>query len=441
MKIVKAEVFVTCPGRNFVTLKITTEDGITGLGDATLNGRELSVASYLQDHLCPQLIGRDAHRIEDIWQFFYKGAYWRRGPVTMSAISAVDMALWDIKAKAANMPLYQLLGGASREGVMVYCHTTGHSIDEALDDYARHQELGFKAIRVQCGIPGMKTTYGMSKGKGLAYEPATKGQWPEEQLWSTEKYLDFMPKLFDAVRNKFGFNEHLLHDMHHRLTPIEAARFGKSIEDYRMFWMEDPTPAENQEFTIAANVTGHGQPTENDTVLVYGAGPIGLTIVQVLKGVYNVKNVIVADRIDERLEKAKESGADWAINNSQTPLGEIFAEKGIKPTLIIDAACHPSILKEAVTLASPAARIVLMGFSSEPSEVIQQGITGKELSIFSSRLNANKFPVVIDWLSKGLIKPEKLITHTFDFQHVADAISLFEQDQKHCCKVLLTFSE
>ena len=123
MKIVKAEVFVTCPGRNFVTLKITTEDGITGLGDATLNGRELSVASYLQDHLCPQLIGRDAHRIEDIWQFFYKGAYWRRGPVTMSAISAVDMALWDIKAKAANMPLYQLLGGASREGVMVYCHT------------------------------------------------------------------------------------------------------------------------------------------------------------------------------------------------------------------------------------------------------------------------------------------------------------------------------
>ena len=247
MKIVGAEVFVTCPGRNFVTLKITTEDGITGLGDATLNGRELSVASYLKDHVCPQLIGRDAHRIEDIWQFFYKGAYWRRGPVTMSAISAVDMALWDIKAKAANMPLYQLLGGASREGVMVYCHTTGHTVDDVLEDYARHKEMGFKAIRVQCGVPGMKTTYGMSKGKGLAYEPATKGQWPEEQLWSTEKYLDFTPKLFAAVRDKFGFNEHLLHDMHHRLTPIEAARFGKSIEQYRLFWMEDPTPAENQE--------------------------------------------------------------------------------------------------------------------------------------------------------------------------------------------------
>ncbi|MBD4640404.1 bifunctional D-altronate/D-mannonate dehydratase, partial [Xanthomonas citri pv. citri] len=86
---------------------------------------------------------------------------------------------WDIKAKAANMPLYQLLGGASREGVMVYCHTTGHTIDDVLEDYARHKEMGFKAIRVQCGVPGMKTTYGMAKGKGLAYEPATKGAWPE----------------------------------------------------------------------------------------------------------------------------------------------------------------------------------------------------------------------------------------------------------------------
>ncbi|OCG35154.1 bifunctional D-altronate/D-mannonate dehydratase [Gilliamella sp. Gris1-4] len=208
---------------------------------------KLAVASYLKDHLCPQLIGRDPHQIEDIFQYFYKGAYWRRGPVTMSAISAIDMALWDIKGKLANMPLYQLLGGASRTGVMVYCHTTGSSIDEALDDYAKHKEMGFKAIRVQCGIPGMKTTYGQSKGKNLAYEPATRGNYPEEQYWATEKYLDFMPKLFDAVRSKFGFNEHLLHDMHHRLTPIEAARFGKSIEDYRLFWMEDPTPAENQE--------------------------------------------------------------------------------------------------------------------------------------------------------------------------------------------------
>ncbi|HEY0085613.1 MAG TPA: bifunctional D-altronate/D-mannonate dehydratase, partial [Allosphingosinicella sp.] len=124
-KIIAARTIVTCPGRNFVTLKIETEDGVTGVGDATLNGRELAVESYLSDHIIPCLIGRDAHRIEDIWQYLYKGAYWRRGPVTMSAIAAVDVALWDIKAKVAGLPLYQLLGGASRTGVMVYGHANG----------------------------------------------------------------------------------------------------------------------------------------------------------------------------------------------------------------------------------------------------------------------------------------------------------------------------
>src|ERR1700716_1282407 len=130
MKITDAKVIVCSPGRNFVTLKIMTEDGIYGLGDATLNGRELAVASYLRDHLVPLLIGRDARRIEDIWQYMYKGAYWRRGPVTMTAIAAVDTALWDIKAKSLNTPLYHLLGGASREAVLVYGHASGADIEE-----------------------------------------------------------------------------------------------------------------------------------------------------------------------------------------------------------------------------------------------------------------------------------------------------------------------
>src|SRR6266702_6526315 len=131
MKIVDAKVIVCCPGRNFVTLKIITEDGIHGLGDATLNGRELSVASYLTDHIVPLLIGRDARRIEDLWQYLYRGAYWRRGPVTMSAIAAVDVALWDIKAKALNTPVYNLLGGQSRQGCLVYTHANGADIQEA----------------------------------------------------------------------------------------------------------------------------------------------------------------------------------------------------------------------------------------------------------------------------------------------------------------------
>ncbi|MEZ5647619.1 MAG: D-galactonate dehydratase family protein [Alphaproteobacteria bacterium] len=245
MKIKDARVIVTCPGRNFVTLKILTDEGIYGLGDATLNGRELSVASYLTDHVIPCLIGRDARRIEDIWQYLYRGAYWRRGPITMSAIAAVDTALWDIKAKAANMPLYQLLGGCSREGVMVYGHANGRDIEETVDRVSEYLGLGYKAIRAQCGIPGLESTYGVSKDK-MFYEPAD-ADLPTENLWSTEKYLDHTPKLFEKLRSKFGFDPHLLHDVHHRLTPIEAARLGKSFEPYRLFWMEDATPAENQE--------------------------------------------------------------------------------------------------------------------------------------------------------------------------------------------------
>src|SRR5246500_5856752 len=144
MRITDAKVIICSPGRNFVTLKILTEDGLYGLGDATLNGRELAVASYLSDHVVPLLIGRDARRIEDTWQYLYRGAYWRRGPVTMAAIGAVDTALWDIKAKAANMPLYQLLGGASRTGVMVYGHANGRDIEQTVDEVLRYAEMGYK---------------------------------------------------------------------------------------------------------------------------------------------------------------------------------------------------------------------------------------------------------------------------------------------------------
>jgi len=243
-KITAARVIVTCPGRNFVTLKIETSDGVHGVGDATLNGRELAVASYLTDHVIPCLIGRDAHQIEDIWQYLYKGAYWRRGPVTMAAIAAVDMALWDIKAKIAGLPLYQLLGGACRTGVMVYGHANGATIEETLDNAQAYAEQGYKAIRLQSGVPGLKGVYGVSKDK-FFYEPADS-DLPTESLWSTEKYLRSAPGLFEAARDKLGWDLHLLHDVHHRLTPIEAGRLGKDLEPYRPFWMEDAAPAENQ---------------------------------------------------------------------------------------------------------------------------------------------------------------------------------------------------
>jgi mannonate dehydratase len=245
MKIVAAKVILCSPDRNFVTLKIETDEGVYGLGDGTLNGREMAVAAYLTEHVIPCLIGRDPFQIEDIWQYLYRGAYWRRGPVTMSAIAAVDVALWDIKAKALKTPLYNLLGGKSREGVLVYTHANGADVAAAVDSVQEHAAMGYLAVRAQCGVPGVASSYGVPKA-GKPYEPAERGL-PGESLWSTERYMNFVPKLFDAVRRTCGEDLHLLHDVHHRLTPIEAARVGKSLEPYHLFWMEDPTPAENQE--------------------------------------------------------------------------------------------------------------------------------------------------------------------------------------------------
>ena len=245
MKITDARVIVTCPGRNFVTLKLLTDEGVHGVGDATLNGRELSVASYLRDHVIPCLLDRDPRRIEDTWQYLYRGAYWRRGPVTMRAIAAVDVALWDIKAKLANMPLYELLGGRSREGVLVYGHANGEDIEATVRAVQRYLELGYKAIRAQCGVPGLSATYGVSKGD-LHYEPADSFL-PREIVWDSRAYLTLVPRLFSRLRDTYGEEVQLLHDAHHRLTPLEAAQLGKALEPQRLFWLEDVTPAENQE--------------------------------------------------------------------------------------------------------------------------------------------------------------------------------------------------
>jgi mannonate dehydratase len=245
MRITSARLIVCSPDRNFVTLKIETDEGIYGLGDATLNGRELAVASYLEEHVLPCLIGRDPFAIEDIWQYLYRGAYWRRGPVTMTAISAVDVALWDIKGKALRTPVYNLLGGRSRQGVLVYAHANGADIPSAVESTKKLIGEGYLAVRVQCGVPGVASSYGVPKGS-KPYEPAERGL-PSENLWSTERYLNFVPQLFKALRNEVGEDIHLLHDVHHRLTPIEAARLGRALEPYHLFWLEDPTPAENQE--------------------------------------------------------------------------------------------------------------------------------------------------------------------------------------------------
>ena len=250
MKITDAQVFIGGPGKNYVTLKIMTDQGVYGLGDATLNNRETLPASYLQDYLVPNLIGMDPRNSEDIWQFFYRGAYFRRGPIAMAAFGAIDMALWDIKGKLAGMPVYQLLGGKSRDGAMVYAHASGADLEDLMGSISRYVEQGYKAVRVQCGIPGMPTAgYGVNTEKGGDTDFITdfSGVRPKVEIWDTERYMRYMPDALAEIRDRFGPELKILHDVHHRLTPREAAQFAKAVEPVGLYWLEDPTPAEDQD--------------------------------------------------------------------------------------------------------------------------------------------------------------------------------------------------
>ena len=128
---------------------------------------------------------------------------------------------------------------------MVYGHANGKTVEETIEAAQRYKDEGYKAVRLQSGIPGLASTYGVSKDK-LFYEPAD-ADLPTENVWSTVKYMRTVPELFKAARDALGWDIHLLHDVHHRLTPIEAGRLGKDLEPYRLFWLEDAVPAENQE--------------------------------------------------------------------------------------------------------------------------------------------------------------------------------------------------
>ena len=242
MKITDVRVIVTCPGRNFVLLKIVTDEGLHGCGDGTLNGRELAVAECLREHIAPLLIGRDPDRIEDTWQYLFRGAYWRGGPVLNSALAAVDLALWDIKGKRAGLPLYSLLGGRTREGALAYTHATGETFQEVTDNARALMAKGFKVVRCQVAIPGVAGSYGSGRGNAHSGEAL-----PYEEIWEPRPYLQTIPRLFSHLREELGGEVELFHDVHERLTPIQAARLGNELEPYHLFFLEDPLRPEHKE--------------------------------------------------------------------------------------------------------------------------------------------------------------------------------------------------
>lgn len=236
---------LTAPeGIPLVVVKIeTSEPGLYGVGCATFTQRYLAVATAIQEYLRPFLIGKDPQRIEDIWCSAMVSSYWRNGPVLNNALSGVDQALWDIKGKLAGMPVYDLLGGKCREAAAVYRHADGRDEREVGENVARFIEQGFRYIRCQLG------GYGGKNQKIVSPEGALPGAY-----YDPDAYARSVPRLFEYVRDKFGWEIEVLHDIHERLSPIEAIRLAKQLEPYRLFFLEDAlAPEDNEWFRTMRN--------------------------------------------------------------------------------------------------------------------------------------------------------------------------------------------
>jgi mannonate dehydratase len=238
MKITEVRTFLTCPVRNYVLVKILTDEGVYGVGEGSMNSSEQAVAATLE-HSSQWLIGHDPFRTEDLWQMLYRNTYWRGGPVFRTALGALDIALWDLKAKALGVPVYELLGGRARQGVLCYTHAGGGSHEALAEDVLRCQEEGFRVIRVQHGGYG---------GPGiLRHDPPPGPGFPPVPVFEPAAYLADTPKMFEYLRSKLGDTIELCHDVHEQLNPTDAAWLARALEPYRLYFLEDPVMPEEWE--------------------------------------------------------------------------------------------------------------------------------------------------------------------------------------------------
>jgi mannonate dehydratase len=252
LRITGVKVVVTNPpqsaNENFVLVKIeTSEPALYGWGDGTCTGSEQAVAKMLEEHLAPALIGRDPMQTENLWKTLYYLPYYRSGSVHMSALSGVDMALWDIKGKVAGLPVYELLGGKVRERLLTYRSTSGRDFKAVEDGVRQLMAQGYKVIKVQVADPELKAGYAVPstpEQQQADREAYTRGA-PPKQVWEPDNYVRLLPRLLEHLRTAFGDTVQFLHDVHERITPSQAIGLAKDVEPFKLFYFEDPLPPEN----------------------------------------------------------------------------------------------------------------------------------------------------------------------------------------------------
>ena len=244
-KIKDVKVIATSPaGLRLVVVKILTDqDGLYGYGCGTFTQRADLVVAAVDKYLRPFLVGKPADRIDDLWQAMYNSSYWRNGPVLNNAISGVDQALWDIKGRQANMPVYQLVGGKCREAADAYTHASGSEIQQCVDMAKGFMQQGFRNIRIQVGVPGYEG-YGSGGRGGAAAVPPVKGL-VAGSVFEPLPYIRRALKLFEECRKQLGEEVNLLHDVHERVSPSQAVMFAKEAEKYHLFFLEDPLSPED----------------------------------------------------------------------------------------------------------------------------------------------------------------------------------------------------
>jgi len=238
LKITDIKTVLTAPaGIRLVVVKVLTDEpGLYGLGCATFTQRPRAVETAVDRYLKPFLIGKDPLAVEDAYHAMFVSSYWRNGPVLGNAISGVDQALWDILGKRAGLPVYQLFGGKCRMAVDTYRHASGETFAEVEESARTLIAEGYRHVRAQVGVPRL-ATYGAGR------KPADKTQTPKP--WEPGPYARIVPRLFEHLRKQLGDEVELLHDVHERVPPILAIQLAKDLEDFRLFFLEDPFSPED----------------------------------------------------------------------------------------------------------------------------------------------------------------------------------------------------